>query len=84
MNWHDLQREAAAKLQGNSALADERPFIVGVHVVEGQERFFGLIRRSTLAIIDDVQVGPDAGPAAKNYRMNCLHHKLTTENWRTT
>ena len=28
MNWHDLQREAAAKLQGNSALADERPFIV--------------------------------------------------------
>jgi hypothetical protein len=28
MLWQDLKREVAAKLQGNSALADERPFIV--------------------------------------------------------
>ena len=28
MLWQDLSREVAAKLQGNSALADQRPFIV--------------------------------------------------------
>ena len=27
MRWQDLNREVAAKLQGNSALADQRPFI---------------------------------------------------------
>ena len=28
MLWHDINREVANRLQGNSALADERPFIV--------------------------------------------------------
>jgi lipoprotein-anchoring transpeptidase ErfK/SrfK len=28
MLWHDINREVASRLHGNSALADERPFIV--------------------------------------------------------
>ncbi len=28
MLWHDINRDVASRLQGNSALADQRPFIV--------------------------------------------------------
>ncbi len=37
MNWQDLNREVADQLNGNPALADERPII---YIDSGQQRLY--------------------------------------------